>query len=214
VVAAPVTPVKLLRFPVVRERTGLSRSTIWRLERRGEFPKHHRIAPNIVAWSEVEVSHWIEQRLEDDGSDEREPALVGVAHFERFAKLMMRFPNDVAFVRTVARAAFRAPDPIKAAEGFITDYDAVVTELTFQGAEPTVARSLASIASVGAEPLPTARKLLENFESVLRLAKRTHPSVARSVALSACRAADPLMTARLYMQNYDAIVKSVSRTDA
>jgi prophage regulatory protein len=65
VVAAPVTPVKLLRFPVVRERTGLSRSTIWRLERRGEFPKHHRIAPNIVAWSEIEVSRWIEQRLED-----------------------------------------------------------------------------------------------------------------------------------------------------
>ena len=143
------------------------------------------------------------------------PRAKAMAHFERFAKLMMRFRNDVAFVRTVARAAFRAPDPIKAAEGFIANYDAVVTELTsHQGAEPTVARSLASIASVGAEPLATARKLLENFESVLRLAKRTHPSVARSVALSACRAADPLMTARLYMQNYDAIVKSVSRTDA
>jgi hypothetical protein len=142
------------------------------------------------------------------------PRAKAMAHFERFAELMMRFRNDVAFVRTVARAASRAPDPIKAAEGFIADYDAVVTELTSQGAEPTVARSLASIASVGAEPLPTARTLLENFESVLRLAKRTHPSVARSVALSACRAADPLATARLYMQNYDAIVKSVSRTDA
>jgi prophage regulatory protein len=54
---------KLLRFPVVRERTGLPRSTIWRLERRGEFPKHYRIAPNVVAWSEQEVSHWIEERL-------------------------------------------------------------------------------------------------------------------------------------------------------
>jgi hypothetical protein len=141
------------------------------------------------------------------------PRAKAMAHFERFAKLMMRFRNDVAFVRTVARAAFRAPDPIKAAEGFIADYDAIVTELTSQDAEPTVARSLASIATVGAEPLATARKLLENFESVLRLAKKTHPSVARSVALSACRAADPLTTARLYMQNYDAIVKSVSRTD-
>lgn len=142
------------------------------------------------------------------------PRAKAMAHFERFAKLMMRFRNDVAFVRTVARAAFRAPDPIKAAEAFIADYDVVVTELTSQGAEPTVARSLASVASVGAEPLSTARKLLENFESVLRLAKKTHPSVARSVALSACRAADPLTTARLYMQNYDAIVKVVTRTDA
>ena len=55
-------PLKLLRFPAVRERTGLSRSTIWRLERRGEFPKHHRIAPNVVAWVEEDVTNWIERR--------------------------------------------------------------------------------------------------------------------------------------------------------
>jgi prophage regulatory protein len=83
VVAAPVTPVKLLRFPVVRERTGLSRSTIWRLERRGEFPKHHRIAPNVVAWSELEVSRWIEERLGDDGSSDREPAMAGAGRLSR-----------------------------------------------------------------------------------------------------------------------------------
>jgi prophage regulatory protein len=83
VAVAPPTAVKLLRFPVVRERTGLSRSTIWRLERRGEFPKHHRIAPNIVAWSEIEVSRWIEQRLEDDESRDGEPALVGAGRVGR-----------------------------------------------------------------------------------------------------------------------------------
>jgi len=43
-----ILPVKLLRFPVVRERTGLSRSTIWRLERHGDFPKHRRISANAV----------------------------------------------------------------------------------------------------------------------------------------------------------------------
>jgi prophage regulatory protein len=75
--ATPVPPVKLLRFPVVRERTGLSRSTIWRLERRGEFPKHHRIAPNIVAWSEPEISRWIEERLGSDGMQESEAELAG-----------------------------------------------------------------------------------------------------------------------------------------
>ena len=59
---ARVLPLKLLRFPVVREMTGLSRSTIWRLERRGEFPRHHRIAPNVVAWVEEDVIGWIEER--------------------------------------------------------------------------------------------------------------------------------------------------------
>jgi prophage regulatory protein len=54
---------RLLRFPAVRERTGLSRSTIWRLERRGEFPRHHRISPNVVAWIEEDVHRWIEARV-------------------------------------------------------------------------------------------------------------------------------------------------------
>jgi prophage regulatory protein len=55
-------PARLLRFPTVRERTGLSRSTIWRLERRGEFPRHHRISANVVAWVETEVIDWIQSR--------------------------------------------------------------------------------------------------------------------------------------------------------
>jgi prophage regulatory protein len=55
-------PLKLIRFPVVRDRTGLSRSTIWRLERRGDFPRHFRIAPNVVAWVEEEVAGWIQAR--------------------------------------------------------------------------------------------------------------------------------------------------------
>ena len=59
-----ILPRKLLRFPVVREMTGLSRSTIWRLERRGEFPKHHRIAPNVVAWVEEDVTTWISGRVQ------------------------------------------------------------------------------------------------------------------------------------------------------
>jgi hypothetical protein len=142
------------------------------------------------------------------------PRAKAMAHFERFADLMMRFRGDVNFVRTVARAAFRAPDPIKAAESFVADYDAIVAQLTAEGVEPSIARSLAGIASVGAEPRASARKLLENFEAVLRLAKKTHPGVARSIALSACRSRHPVDSARVYMKNYDRIVKAVSRTDA
>jgi prophage regulatory protein len=52
-------PLKFLRFAAVRDRTGLSRSTIWRLERRGEFPRHRRISPNAVGWLEVEIQDWM-----------------------------------------------------------------------------------------------------------------------------------------------------------
>ena len=57
------TALKLLRFPAVRERTGLSRSTIWRLERQGAFPRHHRISPNAVAWVEDDVANWIRSKV-------------------------------------------------------------------------------------------------------------------------------------------------------
>jgi prophage regulatory protein len=52
-------PLRLIRFQTVRDRTGLSRSTIWRLERTGAFPKHHRISANAVAWVEQDVVDWM-----------------------------------------------------------------------------------------------------------------------------------------------------------
>jgi len=52
-------PLKFIRFRAVRDRTGLSRSTIWRLERLGAFPKHHRISLNAVAWVEQDVFDWM-----------------------------------------------------------------------------------------------------------------------------------------------------------
>ena len=60
-----VLTLKLLRFPMVRERTGLSRSTIWRLERCGDFPKHRRISANGVAWVEEEAMVWIHSKIGD-----------------------------------------------------------------------------------------------------------------------------------------------------
>lgn len=65
-----VAPVRLLRFPEVRRRTGLSRSTIWRLERRGEFPMHCRISSGAVGWVDSEIAAWLEQRI---GTRSREP---------------------------------------------------------------------------------------------------------------------------------------------
>jgi hypothetical protein len=143
----------------------------------------------------------------------RVPSKKAVQHFKRFAELFMKFRDDVGFARTVARAACRAPNPAKAAKSFIATYEAVLAELTSKGAEPDIARTLAGIASVGSDPVPTAHKLLKTFVAVVCLVKRTHPSVARTIALSACRGADPLAMARLYMNNYDAIVHMVSPID-
>ena len=55
----------VLRFPAVRARTGLSRVvTLWRLEQRGEFPKHLKLSSHIVGWLETDVTAWIRSRIE------------------------------------------------------------------------------------------------------------------------------------------------------
>lgn len=56
-------PLRLLRCREVERRTGLSRSSIWRLEHRGAFPKRIQVSVNVVAWVEDEVVAWLESRV-------------------------------------------------------------------------------------------------------------------------------------------------------
>lgn len=62
IIAATSVTLRMLRFPAVRERTGLSRSTVWRLERCGSFPRHRRLSLNAVAWVEQEIVEWLSAR--------------------------------------------------------------------------------------------------------------------------------------------------------
>lgn len=55
-------PLRFIRIEAVRDRTGLSRSTIWRLERKGDFPKHRRLSVNAIGWLEAEVDEWVISR--------------------------------------------------------------------------------------------------------------------------------------------------------
>lgn len=47
-----------LRRPAVEARTGLSRSTLYALMSRGEFPRPVRIARRAVAWRESDLAAW------------------------------------------------------------------------------------------------------------------------------------------------------------
>ena len=143
----------------------------------------------------------------------RAPHRKALDHFKRFADLVADFRDDVEFARTLARAACRAPDPLAAARRFMADHETVLADLTSSGAEPHIARTLAAVATVSANPMTRAHELLTNFDDVLRVVSRTHPRVARSIALRACRAADPATTAHMYMRNYDAIVRVIGHTD-
>jgi prophage regulatory protein len=50
---------QLLRIDRVAALTGLSRTTIDRLERAGRFPRRRRIATREVAWTVSEIEDWL-----------------------------------------------------------------------------------------------------------------------------------------------------------
>jgi len=52
----------VLRASETMKLVGLSRTTLWRMERRGDFPKRLRLGPSTVGWLESEVQDWIASR--------------------------------------------------------------------------------------------------------------------------------------------------------
>jgi prophage regulatory protein len=53
---------RILRTKEVIRKIGLSRPTIWRMERDGKFPKHRNIGPRSTGWLDTEINEWIGTR--------------------------------------------------------------------------------------------------------------------------------------------------------
>ena len=51
---------RILNSAEVAKATGLSRTTVWRKERRREFPQRLRISDGRVGWVEAEVVAWLD----------------------------------------------------------------------------------------------------------------------------------------------------------
>lgn len=56
---------RILRLAEVRQRTGLGRSTIYRLVEAGDFPQQIRLSRHSVGWLQDEIERWIEQRVRE-----------------------------------------------------------------------------------------------------------------------------------------------------
>ena len=55
---------KFLRLPAVIERTGLSRSTIYEMVDRGDFPRPVKIGARAIAWPAERLDAWAAERME------------------------------------------------------------------------------------------------------------------------------------------------------
>ena len=53
---------RLLRRREVEEITGIGRSSIYRLMKKGKFPRPVRIGPAAVRWRASDITAWMESR--------------------------------------------------------------------------------------------------------------------------------------------------------
>jgi prophage regulatory protein len=57
-------PTRLVRLPIVLQRTGLSRSTLYQKIEAGKFPEQHPLGDGgrAVGWIEGDIDRWIEEQ--------------------------------------------------------------------------------------------------------------------------------------------------------
>ena len=55
---------QILRVTDLVALLNLSRTTIWRLRRRGEFPQPIRLSTNTVGWHAHDIYEWLAERPE------------------------------------------------------------------------------------------------------------------------------------------------------
>ncbi|GAA0888753.1 AlpA family transcriptional regulator [Rhodanobacter soli] len=63
---APVPPIlpAIIRLPEVLQSVGLSRPSIYRLMKLGEFPQQVKLGLSSVGWMRAEIAQWITDRMD------------------------------------------------------------------------------------------------------------------------------------------------------
>ena len=63
------SPRKALRFPKVADKTGLSRTHIYRLIQAGKFPPPFKLSERISAWDEAVIDAWLAEKFLGNGHE-------------------------------------------------------------------------------------------------------------------------------------------------
>ena len=58
--------IQIIRFPALSKMLGISRSTLFRWMRDGEFPRNFNMGANSVAWLYSDIESWIQSRSKEE----------------------------------------------------------------------------------------------------------------------------------------------------
>lgn len=53
----------ILRLPDVCQKIGMKRSSIYAMQKQGDFPQSVRLGPRCVGWLESEIEEWLAERI-------------------------------------------------------------------------------------------------------------------------------------------------------
>lgn len=81
-------PDRIIRLNTVLDRTGLSRSTIYRKIAEGTFPAQLRISIHGAGWRESEINRWVEDPMSWRSEDE---SVATPQRHERQGQLQRRY---------------------------------------------------------------------------------------------------------------------------
>ncbi len=56
---------RFIRFRELKEICGLSRTSLWRLEKAGLFPKSIKLSSRASAWLSTEIEDWINSKMKE-----------------------------------------------------------------------------------------------------------------------------------------------------
>ena len=62
--------ITILRLPAVKERTALSRSTIYLRIANNEFPAPISLGGRAVGWVEEDINNWLAEKIEASSSNQ------------------------------------------------------------------------------------------------------------------------------------------------
>lgn len=57
------TPQQFYRLPQLKQRLGVSGSTIWNWIKQGKFPRGVKLSENCTAWSASDLEAWVQSRI-------------------------------------------------------------------------------------------------------------------------------------------------------
>ena len=55
--------IKINRLPAVKDKTGLSRSSIYLRMSKGEFPQSISLGDRAIGWLESDIEQWLEEKI-------------------------------------------------------------------------------------------------------------------------------------------------------